>query len=415
MPNMEDNIKDDGILIMKYVWEETLSEKEKLQFQELRSRSVYHDALPEQFANPAWVHEQLQLTEELPMEKLKQQLMNRISRARMDNNPAPIVPTRKRRYLAIAAGITGVVILGGLYIKHHSSKDPNLTPQLVRQQAPARQRGADNATAYLTLPDSSTIVLDSARSGRIDINDALTVEKRSNDTLLYTGTSQYPNACHEITTGGRLPLHIQLPDGTWTSLAPASRLQYSVTPHGAPRIIDLKGQASFEVHRDPGRPFIVNANGTRIEALGTGFNVTAYSDDSITEITLSNGAVKVASASESFILDTQHFRQARIEKGHIRSFYLTDVDVRNIMAWQDQRPHFQFVNTDLKDALRMISRRYLVRVVYKVHVQKTLVNGDFPLSNTLDKTLGLINDTKDDIHLYNQGDSVIIVSDKTDR
>ncbi len=89
---------------------------------------------------------------------------------------------------------------------------------------------------------------------------------------------------------------IQLPDGSRALLNTNSSLTVIYT--GEQRHIDLqRGEAWFKVESDVNRPFHVDAGEARVTALGTAFNV--YRDDSSTNITVTEGVVRVTELGET--------------------------------------------------------------------------------------------------------------------
>jgi len=85
----------------------------------------------------------------------------------------------------------------------------------------------------------------------------------------------------------------QLADGSRVRLDTHSRVE--VRLHRAERDITLTaGQAFFEVAKDPGRPFLVTANGSTVRAVGTRFGVRM--DGDTVAVVLADGSVRVAGA-----------------------------------------------------------------------------------------------------------------------
>jgi len=85
---------------------------------------------------------------------------------------------------------------------------------------------------------------------------------------------------------------IVLSDSTQVHLNAGTSIKYPVKfIKGKDREVHLTGEAFFEVAKDAGHPFIVNANGLNIRVLGTKFNVSAYPEDSTTKTMLVEGSV----------------------------------------------------------------------------------------------------------------------------
>jgi ferric-dicitrate binding protein FerR (iron transport regulator) len=80
--------------------------------------------------------------------------------------------------------------------------------------------------------------------------------------------------------------NIVLPDGSKVWLNSHSRITYPRDYGIRERSLSLTGEAYFEVAKDPGKRFLVNAGDMQVEALGTSFNVKAYENDHETVATL---------------------------------------------------------------------------------------------------------------------------------
>ena len=95
---------------------------------------------------------------------------------------------------------------------------------------------------------------------------------------------------------------VQLPDGTKVNINSASQISYPHDFNGKKRIVELDGEAYFEVTPDKERPFVVKAAGLEITVLGTAFDVCAYKDDSEVSVVLLTGKVDVASESDRYVM-----------------------------------------------------------------------------------------------------------------
>ncbi len=82
-------------------------------------------------------------------------------------------------------------------------------------------------------------------------------------------------------------------DGTEIVLNAGSRLKYNNFYGINNRDVSLEGEGYFKVARDIRNPFVVKTSGLIVTALGTEFNVKAYSDDQTIETILINGSVKI--------------------------------------------------------------------------------------------------------------------------
>lgn len=89
---------------------------------------------------------------------------------------------------------------------------------------------------------------------------------------------------------------VTLGDGTRVMLNANSTLEYPASFDDAEvREVRLKGEAHFEVTKNPHRPFVVKAGEMQTQVLGTVFDVKAYRKDA-PKVTLMEGKVKVSNA-----------------------------------------------------------------------------------------------------------------------
>lgn len=89
---------------------------------------------------------------------------------------------------------------------------------------------------------------------------------------------------------------VTLSDGTKVMLNANSTLEYPASFDDAEvREVRLKGEAHFEVIKNPHRPFVVKAGEMQTQVLGTIFDVKAYRKDA-SKVTLMQGKVKVSNA-----------------------------------------------------------------------------------------------------------------------
>jgi transmembrane sensor len=87
---------------------------------------------------------------------------------------------------------------------------------------------------------------------------------------------------------------IRLNDGTEIMLNAGSSIKYGSDYNSLNRDIVLEGEAYFKVARNIDLPLVVNAGNINIKAIGTEFNVKAYSDEGIIETTLVDGKVEIS-------------------------------------------------------------------------------------------------------------------------
>jgi ferric-dicitrate binding protein FerR (iron transport regulator) len=92
---------------------------------------------------------------------------------------------------------------------------------------------------------------------------------------------------------------IKLVDGTQVILNAGSTIKYTNGFNSMNRDLVLEGEAYFKVAKNIDLPLVVNAGNIKIKAIGTEFNIKAYSDEGIIETTLIQGKVEISQKGDN--------------------------------------------------------------------------------------------------------------------
>lgn len=275
----------------------------------------------------------------------------------MHKGPAKIRMLYKRWWVA-AAVVLLLASAAFFLINQPASKTEIATtgkqPVIENDIAPGGNR------AILTLADGSKVVLDTAMNGALTKQGSVTVIKLDGQ-LAYNkeGKTSEEVLYNTITTPKGGQYQLVLADGSKVWLNAASSLRFPMSFVGKERKVELTGEGYFEVAKDPGKKFIVDANGMATEVLGTHFNVNSYTDEENIKITLLEGAVKVTKAGASGLLKPGQQAQVGNDVEVING-----VDIEAVMAWKNGK--FQFGEaTSLEEIMRQIARWYDVDIEYK--------------------------------------------------
>ncbi|WP_157807440.1 FecR family protein [Hymenobacter chitinivorans] len=103
---------------------------------------------------------------------------------------------------------------------------------------------------------------------------------------------QTPQPLHYATGVGE-HREVVLPDSSHVWLRPRSELTCAAT-FGKVRAVQLRGEAFFEVTKDPKHPFVVHTGKVAVRVLGTSFLVKAYAALPTTTVLVRTGRVQVA-------------------------------------------------------------------------------------------------------------------------
>lgn len=86
---------------------------------------------------------------------------------------------------------------------------------------------------------------------------------------------------------------IILSDGTTVHLNAGTTMRYPKEFTSDFRLIEIEGEAFFNVMKDKSKPFIVRTRQADIKVLGTSFNVKAYQEDELMAVSVQTGKVEV--------------------------------------------------------------------------------------------------------------------------
>ncbi|NJO87814.1 MAG: DUF4974 domain-containing protein [Chloroflexia bacterium] len=131
--------------------------------------------------------------------------------------------------------------------------------------------------------------------------------------------------------------HFALSDGTQVWLNSGSTIRFPDKFVGDKRKVELEGEAYFDVVKNSGQPFLVKTNDLNIEVLGTSFNVSNYHNDSILEVVLVEGKVKLFSEYNNKEQTYGYLvpgRKAVYNKKE-RKVLAGKVDVDKYISWRD--------------------------------------------------------------------------------
>ena len=125
------------------------------------------------------------------------------------------------------------------------------------------------------------------------------IQNNSQNQLSYKKIEKNSASKTEEITWNRLVIpkgnayELELADGTHVWLNAESELTYPTRFPNDIREVKLKGEAYFDVAKNPEKPFQVLTNEIEVKVLGTSFNVSAYESERFTSVTLVGGSVAV--------------------------------------------------------------------------------------------------------------------------
>jgi transmembrane sensor len=122
----------------------------------------------------------------------------------------------------------------------------------------------------------------------------------------------------------------------------------------ARRIVLRRGQAHFDVVKDPARPFVVVAPAVEVRAVGTAFSVGLGGGG--VEVLVTHGRVAIEPlATAAAFVDAGHRARVPAAGGETEVSELSPAELAQASAWRT--PHIEFSRTPLAEALTLINAR----------------------------------------------------------
>ncbi|WP_292268241.1 FecR family protein [Butyricimonas sp.] len=340
MSDIEKEIGIANVVVKKLLGGGMLDEEEGRRLREWLEESEEHEELFRQVSGGK-KNEEFQNIVRLSDRKEQWRRLERLTRERKSIG--------RRTWLAYAAGMVFLLGLGLWFGLQRAGKDETVVRMAVIEPGKTQALLILNDGQKIALRDRDTSVATSGTSINIRTGQvAYEMKKEIQDTVMEYNTIVVPR-------GGIYSL--VLSDGTEVFLNSDSELRYPVKFTGKNRVVDLKGEAFFEVTPDSLHPFVVQAGEMRTRVLGTSFNIMAYTDEPAIQTTLFTGRVEVSVEQTSLKEVLAPGMQANWEVGADDiSVKKVNMDIQSL--WRDGI--IMLDDDDLESVMRMLARWYNV-------------------------------------------------------
>ncbi|WP_316821571.1 FecR family protein [Pedobacter gandavensis] len=276
-----------------------------------------------------------------------------------------------------AAAVIVLILTIGIYLYPPQKNTSKSKTDIVYDASPGGNR------AVITLADGRRINLNESKeavvitASQLSYNDGTKIlGKQETKDSGRPGTQV--QALNTISTPKGGQYQIILSDGTKVWLNAASSLKYPEQFEASQRLVELSGEAYFEVSHQPEKPFFVKSGPQTIKVLGTHFNVNAYAEESRLKTTLLKGSVmvslsntrnfKILSPGQQSVLRSGRTQNQKpnINQNHslnTLAIQVQNADVEEATAWKNG--YFKFNDEPLESIMRKLSRWYNVEIVYR--------------------------------------------------
>ena len=149
----------------------------------------------------------------------------------------------------------------------------------------------------------------------------------------------------------------RLDDGTQVWLRPGARIRYNVSGLSDRRVVNLEGQAYFDVARDEARPLTVVTPTIGVRVLGTAFSVSSGATRS--QVVLERGSVRILSGEGTSLVSLTPGQKATYDA------HTGDVTVDAIYAEAYVTQHYNLISLSdvtLPEILSRLEARFGVKI-----------------------------------------------------
>ena len=152
------------------------------------------------------------------------------------------------------------------------------------------------------------------------------------------------------------------------------------------REIFVEGEIYLDIVHDENRPFIVKTRTMDIMDLGTQFNVSAYENESCSNVVLVEGKVEVKtkdqkkralSSNQLFTYDNQSNKSS-----------VQNVNTKEYVAWKDG--YYQFSQQKLDIVLKKLCKYYGIKMNWDEKVNELTCSGKLDLKEDLDEVFNVL-------------------------
>lgn len=229
-------------------------------------------------------------------------------------------------------------------------------------------------------PKSSSIEKTSAKIVRLSIKQvafrvaAVILLAIAGSVWWFSDFGNNQNQTIAVATAAEERKMLELPDGSTIWLNENTNVSYEAAFDE--RIVQLEGEAFFNVAEMDGKPFTIFSGGATTTVLGTSFNVRAYPQETRVEVTVETGKVALRKAKdeaakvlltrgESGVFDKQAQTTAVIEQ-----------QISNADAWKNQQ--LDFSDTPMSEAILVLERYFSIDIEVKdQNILKCPVSGNY--------------------------------------
>lgn len=222
-------------------------------------------------------------------------------------------------------------------------------------------------------------------------------------------------------------MKIDLEDGSTVLLGPNSQIEYPEHFSAASREVLLRGDAFFQVSKNPSRPFLVYSNNTVTKVVGTSFTIKNNIQGSETEVSVRTGKVIVSAKPENKGFNLKQLfqstpqviltpNQKTVYHSGRKLFTTTLADDPLPLQIKGQpktmKPDYIFNETPVSEVLSRLENTYGIRIILEdEQLKDNTFTGNLSEQNLFNKLNFLCQSIN--ANYKRSGTTIVITSNKT--
>lgn len=192
-----------------------------------------------------------------------------------------------------------------------------------------------------------------------------------------------------IANEGSGAMELMLEDNTHVWLHSGAEINYPEKFSRKQRLVELSGEAFFDVAHDAGRPFSVKTEDVVVEVLGTKFNIKAEKDGDSTEIVLESGSIALSQPKNQFTPVIIKPGELAVVSHAGASVTVSETDPYMYSIWKESELIFR--SQPLNKIMIMLGKAYGVEIkLENGTLDKMIYTGKFRKAMPINEVLSII-------------------------
>jgi hypothetical protein len=287
-----------------------------------------------------------------------------------------------RLYKWVAAAV--VVLLAGVAVYYF----------LLRSQPSSQTNNSKTMPLAITpvnknvlmLSNGSNVLLDEIPDGSIASQSAVTISKQGTK-ITYATTGKNSIADYNVLSTAKSSMYqVVLPDGSHVWLNAASSIRFPASFTGDQRLVELSGEAWFDVQHADKIPFLIRTGAVTTTVMGTAFDIKAYPGQRSLIVSVQRGIVQIQAGNKTLTTLTKG-QQVRVHSD--TGFSKSAIDTSAVAAWKQGNLFYK--DETVKDIMADLQRVFKDSIVIKrTALEQEVITVSFNKSSGIQQALDII-------------------------